>query len=182
MKIFKGILYTLVILLVSILIAAFLAPTDIIIERSVLICANQERVFDEIVDFKKWYQWDPWYPKDTTQKRNYVGKFGDTLYGYSWSSKEKNVGNGSMFFTNISNKDSISYAVTFGRDDDEQKSSGSFYLQTLGENTQVVWTLKSSLAYPYKFLNFFLDDIAGKDFEIGLEGLKSHVEKVKKIH
>lgn len=176
MKIFKGILYTVVIIILSFITAAFFAPSSILVERSIVINASQKNVFNQISDFTTWPHWDAWYSKDTNQTRRYVGRFGDSEYGYHWNSDDKHVGNGSMYFSSIVGMDSLIYDLSFENDDEITKASGYFHLSENEGETSVKWGMKSSLDFPYKILNYFMEEMVGKDFESGLENLKNYVE------
>jgi len=180
MKIFKIIISTIIILIISVLIAAFFAPTTKVVERSVTIDASKGIVFGQISDFKTWPHWDAWYAKDTTQVRTYIGQLGDEKYGYQWESEEDNVGNGSIYFTSISGQDTLLYDFSFDENDDddgiEQQAMGYFYLSENEESTSVTWGMISTMNYPAQILNYFLDAMVGPDLEEGLNNLKTRLE------
>ena len=183
MKIFKGILYTVVIIILTLLTAAFFAPSSVTVERSIIVNATQKNVFDQISDFTTWPEWDAWYAKDTNQVRKYVGRLGDTEYGYHWSSDNKHVGNGSMYFNSIVDVDSLIYDLSFDNEGAINEASGYFNLSENNGETTVKWGMLSSLDFPYKVLNYFMDAMVGQDFETGLGNFKKYVESIdfKKI-
>lgn len=175
MKIIKGLLYTIVIIILTFLTATVFAPSSVMVERSIIVDTNQKNVFDQISNFTTWPEWDAWYIKDTNQIRKYAGRFGASEHGFQWRSDNKYIGNGSMHFISMVDMDSLIYDVSF--DDDEIiKASGYFHLTENNGQTSVKWVMFSSIGFPYKILNYFMDEMVGQDFERSLENFKNYIE------
>lgn len=47
-------------LIVSLMLGFFIIPTDLTIERAVLVDASPEEIYPHIVDLQQWDRWDPW--------------------------------------------------------------------------------------------------------------------------
>ena len=175
-KILKGLLYFILILIGTLLLAAIFAPGTKIIERSVEINAPQAAVFNQIAHFENWENWDPWFKLDTTQNRSYTGKWGDKEYGYSWSSKNDNVGKGSIMALGFNEQDRMDYHLSFDDGGGGNEADGYFTLNELDGVTRVTWVLVSKRSYPMKIFNYFLEKFIAPDFEKGLANLKAYAE------
>lgn len=176
MKILKGLLYFILIILGTLLLAAIFAPGTKIIERNVEINAPKEAVFNQIAHFENWKNWDPWFKLDTTQNRSYTGKMGDKEYGYEWSSKNDNVGKGSIKALGFTEQDRMDYHLSFGDGGRGNEADGYFTLSELDGVTRVTWGLVSKRGYPLKIFNYFIEKFIAPDFEKGLANLKAHTE------
>lgn len=176
MKLVKGFLYFVVILLVAGLLAALFAPGSKTIERSISIDASKNKVFNLVANFENWTKWDPWYTKDTNQIRTYKGTVGDEIYGYSWKSNNKDVGEGSINMLAIEGTDKLNYELIFNNGNSEEKAGGSFVLEEREGKTKVTWSMISEMSYPMKIMNYFMEGWIGPDFEKGLEQLKFYLE------
>ncbi len=174
MKVVKGIVYFVLIMLAAILLAAVFAPTSKIVTRSISIDAAHKTVFNQVANFENWKKWDAWYAKDTTQQRTYYGTLNDKKYGYSWSSENTDVGEGRMEMNEVTGTERLAYTFYF----DGRPTSGSFTFNEAGDKTEVTWELKSELGYPFKLMNYFIDPLVGADFEEGLANLKKVAEAI----
>ena len=47
-------------LIVSLMLGFFIIPTDLTIERAVLVDASPEEIYPHIEDLSRWDSWDPW--------------------------------------------------------------------------------------------------------------------------
>ncbi|MEY2924172.1 MAG: hypothetical protein RLZZ337_720 [Bacteroidota bacterium] len=176
MKILKVILYFILILIGTLLLAALFAPGTKVIERQTEINAPLGAVFNQVANFENWQNWDPWFKLDTAQQRNYTGKQGDVEYGYSWTSDNDNVGNGSMKVIGFKDQEQIDYHLSFGDGGGSNEADGYFKFSELNGVTTVTWAMVSDLNYPFKFLNYFMEKMLAPDFEKGLANLKSYTE------
>lgn len=178
MKWLKGVLYFVLILGVIISIAALVAPSEKKVERAIMIKAPASMIYDMVSDLRKWEQWDPWMGLDSTQVREYTGKLGDELYGYSWTSDHDKVGKGSLYIPSYDRPKSIDYKLTFIDGNREMVSEGDFQFTEENGQTKVSWSLTSSLGFPWRIMNFFFEGRIAPDFEEGLSNLKEMIEKM----
>ncbi|MDG2455294.1 MAG: SRPBCC family protein [Bacteroidia bacterium] len=174
MKILKGFIYFVLIMVASALLAAVFAPAQKTVSRHIEINASQKIVFNQIANFENWKNWDAWFTKDTLQIRTYYGTINDKVYGYTWSSENKDVGAGKLEMNAVTGMDQLSYTFYF----EDRPNKGSFSLRVLADKTKVVWQMYSDLDYPFKILNYFIDPMVGPDFEEGLKNLKTVSENM----
>ncbi|MFI5164164.1 MAG: SRPBCC family protein [Bacteroidia bacterium] len=169
MKIVKGILITLIILVAIVATVGFLSPSYVHVERSLVINAPPQIVFEQINNLKNWKKWSPWYKKDTAMKMEYNGIEAGAGASYKWSSKNKNVGNGEMTITS-SSRDTISTAMNFM---ENGIATAKFSLTKAGNGTKVTWTMESDMGMnPIgRIFGLFMDKMVGPDFENGLTNL-----------
>jgi effector-binding domain-containing protein len=158
------------------LLAALFAPSSQTVTRSIKIEAPQKVVFSQIANFKKWPKWDSWYAKDTNQIRTYDGTVGEKEYGYSWSSKNKDIGKGKTEATRIEGMERMEFVFHLNLAGKEQAYNGHFQLEENNGVTEVEWVVVSNLSYPSKAMNYFIDGMMGSDFEKSLSNLKNLIE------
>ena len=174
MKVIKGVVYFVLIMLAAVLLAAVFAPSQKTVTRRIEINASQKIIFNQIANFRNWKNWDAWFAKDTLQKRTYYGTLNDKKQGYAWSSENKNVGEGRMEMKAIMDMDQLAYTFYV----DNRPNEGFFSLIEKGNKTEVVWQMYSNLGYPFRILNYFIDPMIGPDFEEGLKNLKILTENM----
>ncbi len=174
MKIIKGILVTIVILVAIITVAGFLSPSHVRVERSLTIQAPSETVHEQINNLRNWNHWSPWYKMDTSMKIEYNGIAAGAGAGYKWISDNKNVGSGDMTILS-SSKDSISSAMNFM---DGGVATAVFTFSGTEGVTKVTWAMQMDIGMnPVKrIFGLFMDKLLGPDFEKGLESLKRYTE------
>jgi hypothetical protein len=177
MNLGKGIVYFLLIMLVAGLLAALFAPSTKEVRRSIKIEAPVEAVYNQVVAFENWEKWDAWYQKDPSQKRTHNGSVGDKSYGYKWESDNDDVGKGSMTMCAVKYGERLDLTFSFG----QSTNSGYFTFASKSGTTEVEWVMISELSYPMTILNYFIDEMVGSDFEIGLVNLKEYAEKTALI-
>ena len=176
MKLVKGILFFCLIMIGAGLMAALFAPSTQVVKRTIKIQAPQDVVFRQLSNFRMWPKWDPWFAKDTSQIRTYNGTVGQEKYGYSWSSKNSDVGKGRIEVTQINKYEQLDFVFFMNNENNDQGNKGYFKLEEYNGMTEIEWGLVSEMSYPSKALNYFIDGMVGPDFEQGLTNLKSLIE------
>jgi hypothetical protein len=172
--IFLGVLVGIV--LIAVLIIGAIEPTDIKVSRSVLIKSQKEIVFDQMVNFKNWVHWSPWYKMDSAKmKITYTGTDGQVGSGYSWTGSEK-TGAGSMKNLSV-NGTEMNFQVDFTQPDN-RTAQGMLSAVDTGGITKATWTFAMHMPYPMNAMCIFMnmDRMLGGDFENGLANMKQYVE------
>src|SRR4051812_4966582 len=91
---------------------ALYEPQDTLVTRSTVIKAPKEAVFEQMVKFKNWTNWSPWYLMDSSMKITYTGTDGLPGSGYQWKGDENKTGAGEM--KNVSMEGTaMNLAITF---------------------------------------------------------------------
>lgn len=155
--------------------AGFFLPSGFAVERSVVIDAPSDRVFNLVVDPREWKRWTVWNRRDPDMEIAYAGPpFGQ---GARWSWKSKSEGEGSMTFARVVPNERLGYELSFP--EFGMKSEGELILVPAGSGTRVTWTNRGDVGRnPLKrYLAISMDRMVGPDFEAGLANLKQLAEK-----
>ncbi len=168
----KLILILVVVVIAAILILASLKPKTFRVMRSAIIPATPDKIFPYINELHQWKSWSAWGKKDLNMQTTYSGPQSGKGAIYEWSGN-KNVGSGKMEII-----ESIAPTLVVIKLDFitpfEGHNKSSFALQVVPEGTKVVWVMDGPMAFIPKIFSLFvdMDNMIGKDFEEGLEGLK----------
>lgn len=174
----KAIQWTLAVVGIAALLvvgAGFFLPTSFAVERSVVVDAPADRVFNLVVDPREWKRWTVWNQRDPDMEISYGGPpFGQ---GARWSWISKSEGTGSMTFTRVVPNERLGYELSFP--DFGMKSEGELILAAAGKGTRVTWTNRGDVGRnPLKrYLAVSMDRLVGPDFEAGLANLKQLAER-----
>ena len=176
-KIVLGVFAFVVVVIVGLLVAVSMQPSELVVSRSATISASPEAVFPHINNLQNWDAWSPWDKKDPDMKKN----FNDTESGegasYSWDGND-DVGAGSMTIVKSVPNEQVDFHLEFTRPW-ESECDVDFQLEPAGEGSKITWTMRGENDFMGKLMSMFMDMDAmiGKDFEEGLAGLKEEAEK-----
>lgn len=154
-------------------------PNEFRITRQTVVKAPPPVVFGLVNDLRKWDDWSPWAKLDPHCKMNY----GDIDRGkgawYEWSGNNK-VGEGKLTITESTPSDEIRLKLQFIRPF-KCENEGDFVFQPESGGTRVIWgmTGKNNFMSKAMCLVMNMDKMVGKDFEKGLNSLKSLAENQK---
>lgn len=153
----------------------FFLPGRFAVERSVVVDAPADRVFNLVVDPREWKRWTVWNRRDPNMEITYGGPpFGQ---GARWSWVSRSEGSGSMHFTRVVPNERLGYELSFP--EFGMKSEGEVILVPAGSGTRVTWTNRGDVGgNPLKrYLAVSMDRLVGPDFEAGLANLKQLAER-----
>ncbi len=175
---FIGIL--ILIVAVAWVILIFVEPKEETVERSITINAPKEMVLDQIVNFKNFAKWEPWYRRDTTTKMEYMGTDGQPGSSFHWTSSK--VGEGTMTNAGVENgmmKYNLNIIKPWKNTADgwlKVEDAGSN--QTKSNQTKVTWNIHMNHPAPWNAMMVFMNvgKMLGNDFESGLKNLKEYAE------
>ncbi|GAA4352931.1 hypothetical protein GCM10023185_13070 [Hymenobacter saemangeumensis] len=175
MKNLKKLGLALLIIIALLTIAGFFLPRQVHVERSLTIKAAPAAIFTEINTVRSWPRWSPWHGLDPQMQVIYSGPPSGEGAGYSWTSANSNVGNGTLTVTRSQPFERIDISMDF---DENGTATGSYLLRPAGQGTRLTWTMDTDLgANPLeRYLGLFLDKLVGADFEKGLANLQKLVE------
>jgi uncharacterized protein YndB with AHSA1/START domain len=179
MKILKGILFALLILIALPLIVALLVKKDYAVEREITIEAPKEMVFDYLRYLKNQDNFSVWSEIDPDMRKTFSGTDGTVGFVSAWESDDKNVGKGEQEIMKITEGERIDYELRFYV---PFETTDQAYMTTQnidGGQTLVRWGFNGKFDYP---MNIFLlvmdmDRMLGPDLESGLIKLKDIMEK-----
>ena len=160
-------------------LAAFVAtrPSEFSVSRSATFAAPAPAVFAQVNELKKWEAWSPWAKKDPQAKSSYAGPAAGAGASMSWAGN-KEVGEGRMTIVESSANALVRFKLEFFKPF-AATNSAEFAFREEGGRTAVTWTMRGHNNFVAKAmcLVFDMDKMVGGDFEAGLAGIKSIVEK-----
>ncbi|MGK7397454.1 MAG: SRPBCC family protein [Candidatus Cyclobacteriaceae bacterium M3_2C_046] len=162
-------------LIAVLMIISIFMPSDVMVERSVMIKAPKEEIFQQINNLKNWEKWSPWHQLDPNMELVYEGPESGEGAAYHWHSSKRNVGDGSLMITKSVPFELIEADMDFQK---ESPARASYKLEEQPEGVLVTWSLQTYLGPSpyYKYLGLFLDDLVGPEFEKGLHNIKVLLE------
>ena len=178
----EGVLITGVLLLVVIVLYTVTRPTFYQVKRSVLIHTKPEIVFNLINDIHCWEKWSPWLRKDPQMK--FACKGADAGVGaiFEWRSKNPKIGKGRIEIIESNPHTKIKCDLHFVRPVHSWEIA-KFEFKEKDEGTRLTWTMSGRNRLIFKILSMLfdvVDQLIGKEFEVGLQSIKELCEKQQK--
>jgi len=162
--------------LVVLVIAISLQPGEFKIQRSRKVMAPPGVVYLFVQDFHRWSVWSPWEKLDPNLKREYSGAKSGTGAVYDWVGNNQ-AGQGRMTIEKATNSREVQIKLEFIKPFAATNQT-VFLFEKNGEATVVTWTMTGKNSFMGKAFSLLMDmdELVGKDFEKGLEGLKRAAE------
>ncbi len=177
MKTLKKIFIGIIVLLVVLVIISFFLPKHVHVERTMVMNAAPEVVFNQVNTLKNWEKWSVWDRKDTTMQKKYEGPEAGINAKFSWDSQNKDLKTGSMTIKSSAPNDSISIELVFG---ERTPSIATFHFFKDDKGTKVIWSMDMDMGMNpvAKYFGLMMDKMIGPDFDKGLANIKDIVEKL----
>ncbi len=159
--------------------AVFMTPTGFKVEREVTINKPKAEVFAYAKMLKHQNDWGPWAKKDPAMKQDYVGTDGTVGFIAKWDSQSQDVGAGEQEIKRIVEGERIDTELRFLKPF-ESKADAYLITESVSENqTKVKWGFTGDMPRPLNLmlLAMDMDKEVGKDFNEGLNSLKTILEK-----
>jgi hypothetical protein len=171
------VLALLILVLAAVLLYAKTRPDTFRVQRSVLINAPAEAIFPLINDFHSWVSWSPYEKKDLHMKKTYGGPESGKGATYAWEGNNK-VGSGKMEILDSTAPSKVLLSLEFFRPM-KASNAGSFTLDPKDGGTEVTWSMEGRQTLMGKAMGLVMDmdSLVGKDFETGLQNIKTLTEK-----
>lgn len=145
------------------------------LSRSTTVAAPPERVHALLDDFHEWRRWSPWEDLDPDLQRTYSGPESGVGSRYEWSGNKK-AGRGSMEIIE-STPSAVAVDLRFLQPF-QATNVTRFDLTPAGAGTHVVWTMTGERGALMSVMGkLFFDRSIGKDFDKGLDRLKTAAER-----
>lgn len=164
------------ILLVAIL--GFFVSGEYHVFRKIIINRPKTEVYHVLKSLEYQNKWSVWASKDPDMKRELLGNDGTVGALSKWSGN-KEVGEGEQEITKLIPYDRIETQLRFFKPWKSQ-SDAYFDCTTIDESTtEVTWGFSGSNKFPANLMFLFMsmDNMVGKDFEMGLQNFKNLIEK-----
>jgi|SRR6185436_737513 len=174
MRILKIIGIGLLAIIALLLIVSFFLPSTVHVERSIVINAPAEIVFDEVNTLKKWEQWSPWDKMDPGMEKNYFGPESGTNAGYSW--KGPKTGEGKMTVTDSKPNELIATRLDFGG----IGAMSDYHFEPAEGGVKVKWTFDSDKTNNpmFRYMNVMMNSMLVNQFDSGLVAIKRIAESM----
>jgi len=176
MKILKIIGIVVVVLVVLFFGVAMFLPSSVHVERSLVLPASSELIYNEIIDLRQWHKWSPWHQQDPDMTITYDGRLKGEGGSYRWTSDK--VGNGSL---TIIEARPYQYIATDLKFMEQGQATGYYRLEPIDEGTIVTWGFETNMGQTpiAKYMGLMMDNMVGSDFEHGLQRLKTHIQSLQ---
>lgn len=167
----------LVVAIAGILIMAAMKPDTFSYQRSMVMNAPQEKIYNLLIDYHNWIRWSPYEKKDPNMKRTYSGAESGVGAKYAWSGNDE-VGEGNMEIVHAKKPVSINIGLHFTKPF-QGDNDVIFSILPHGKETEVTWSMTGPNPYMCKLMSTFMDveKMCCDDFTKGLTNLKNEVEK-----
>lgn len=176
MKILLKILGFLILLVIAYVIIAMLAfSKDYHFEKSIVINAPKEKVWQHVGSLRAFNEWNPFAKADKNIAITYSGTSGTVGESYHWKGNDE-VGEGEQTVTGIVPNEKMTNKLHFIKPF-EGDATGSFILTQEGSGTKVTWTMDNELNTMMKIMKPMMDSQMGKMFGQGLDDLKKIAEQ-----
>jgi effector-binding domain-containing protein len=158
---------------------AYVLPRNVLVERSIIINASEEAVFEQINTMKNWETWSPWHKIDPNMKIEYFGPEKGQGAGYTWDSENPDAGKGKLALSVSEPYSRITTEMDF-----MEKGTGSadFTFEKTENGIKLIWSMNADMGNnPIgRIFGLFMDKMLGDDFEEGLKGIKEAAEATAK--
>lgn len=152
-------------------------PNEFRVERSAVIAASPEAVFDHVNDFHKWEAWSPWAKLDPKAQNTFDGPAFGKGAKFKWVGNDK-VGEGAMTIVESVPPDRLQIRLDFEKPM-KDTSTVDFLFEPSGGQTKVTWVMSG------RYQNFVgkafctlmnMQKMIGDKFDEGLASMKKVVE------
>ncbi len=146
-------------------------PDTYRVERSAIVAAPPEVVFDQVNDFHRWEAWSPFEDLEPTMVKTYDGASSGVDARYHWKGIGK-AGEGRMRIAESEPARRIAIDLQF-IEPFESRSRTTFTFEPVPTGTRVTWEMAGRNTTMSKAISLFasMDDMLGKEFDKGLARL-----------
>ncbi len=171
MKILKGILIFIVVVALLLVVVTFFLPSKVALERSKVIAAPSEILFEQVNDLRNWNSWSPWHQMDPDMDISYSSEnpVGEGAW-YSWTGSDA-VGSGKMTIVESQPHQFIRTEMLFM--DAEDPAYSNFRFDRVESGTNVTWSFDAEMSGMGKWFGLMMGVFIGPSYEQGLEQLDS---------
>lgn len=173
MKALKIIGIILLVLVGAYLVAAFMAPSVLKVEKSIVVNVDPEQVYPHVACFKNWEPWNPWDAMDSTNVNDFSEEACGVGAWYSW--KGQATGEGRQDILEARDNEYIRCGLVFGMDPTPQTSE--WFFEATEEGTKVTWNyIGTETAFMSRPMNLMGAYFLGQAYTSGLAALKEVAE------
>ncbi len=164
-----------VVLFVAIVITMLALGKEYHFEKSIVINAPAEKVWQNVNSMKGINSWSPFMKMDPNMQQSYSGTSGTVGEKYTWSGND-NAGQGEETITELMPNQKSVVDLHFIKPFDS-KAKAVVLLQPEGNSTKVTWSFDTTMEYPSNLMKLFMNKGMDEAFGEGLNSLKAMSEK-----
>ena len=131
-------------LIVLAFVIGFFLPQHIHVERSAVIGMDQSTMYAYLQNPKNFMDWSPWNEVDPSIEVKYFGPETGVGAGYSWTSEDPMVGEGTWTIARSEPMSKIEVDIKFGEDGG---GLSTYKLEPSGEGTKITWMMDSDMGF-----------------------------------
>lgn len=179
MKYLKYFVFFLLAAIIALAIYGAVLDSKYDVNRSRTIKAPVEVVFENIIDFKNWENWNPWFEEDPTMVATYPDTTSGVGASYSWKGKKNS---GTLKTISIVPNKEIIHQINFGK-----SSTPEIYwkFNEVDQGTEVIWGMRGEKSFTEKFYWLFNGGIEQNTIpthDRGLVLLEQHILRELEKH
>lgn len=144
-------------------------------EKSIIINAPAEKVYQHTNSMKAINEWNPWMKLDPNAQQSYTGTSGQVGDFFAWKGNDK-AGQGEEKITELVPNKNTGFEIHFIKPF-ESKATGNITLEPQGNSTKTTWSFDTEMDYPMNLMKIMMDSEMDKSFDEGLSTLKALAEK-----
>lgn len=178
MKALKKILYGLLGIIAILVIIGLTQPSEITIERSKVIDAPVEMIYDQVNNLYNWGKWSPWHKIDPNMGITYTkGGIGEGA-SYSWTSDHKSVGNGTLTISEAKAFEYIKTTMDFGEQGD---GTADFKFVDADGAVKVSWDMYTNVGKNpiMRLMGIMIKKSITEAYDRGLDDIANQCEYLK---
>lgn len=151
----KKTIFILIFVLVILAIIPIFLPKTMHVEQEYIYDKPIEEVFHNFIDLRKFILFSEWASKDNDIILSFSKPSKGVNAKYSWKSKDKSIGEGSMKIIKVVENEYINYELQFGK---SIGKTAEIIFQKLNDNkTKVIWSFDNEeTKYPFQVFNLLM--------------------------
>lgn len=179
MKIVQNVMTGIAGLALLMTLISFLLPSEIHVERDMLIEAPVEVVFGQVNDFRNWEDWSPWDKMAPKRTNSYEGPDSGKGQIHRWVSDHRYVRSGIQKIVESKTNQLVRIQMEFG---DGEKRQSTWRFEEVEAGTRVVWAMDTEIGMSPlgKYSGLLLDGRLGAIFEQGLADMSDHIQETQR--
>lgn len=179
MKFFRLFVFFLLAVIVTIAAMTFMLPTNQKISRTITINAPAAVIYNYVEKLENFNKWSVWTQQDSSAVYTLTGIDGTVGATTSWKGHPEISGEGKIEIASLQKDKTIVQQFHFIKPRTINATSTILLIETEKSRTTVTWDFAIATPRPGNIFNLFssMDKQIGKDFEDGLNNLKSTIEK-----
>jgi len=176
MEITRKIIFGLIALIATLVVASFFVPDKFTVKRSIYINAPAEKVFDQVNDLRNWNNWHQFHHIDGDWKLQYQFRHSGEGAGYVWEGNPETVGSGSLEIVSSDSHEEVVVNIHFDQKNQDVLSWYLFEKEGRGTNVSFIMDFDVGLDPFEKLTGLKMKWKTNQSFDYGLDRLKEIAE------